>query len=163
MQPRNQLQRANSRALLIVTLIVAALLIAGIITVLVMTRDTTAPGKTQRSNIETTTAGDTPGDAGNPGVASSPNESATITYTDNGFAPDTLTVRRGTTVTILNKSSRNVQLSSNEHPIHRENPEMNTPAIAPGASTSFVAKTSGTHGYHDHLDSSVTGTLNVAE
>lgn len=90
-------------------------------------------------------------------------ETATITYTDEGFSPSTLTVKKGTIVTVDNKSSRSVQFSSNDHPAHTDDPEINMPVIASGVKGTFTATTVGTHGFHDHLDDSKVGTLVVTE
>ena len=35
--------------------------------------------------------------------------------------------------------------------------------LAPGESGTFTAETVGTHGFHDHIDDSKTGTLVVTE
>lgn len=90
-------------------------------------------------------------------------DSVTITFTDSGFEPSKLTVTKGTTVKVVNNSSRNVQFSSDSHPTHRNNPEMNLSQLAHGESASFVAETVGEHGFHDHIDARMTGTLKVTE
>lgn len=88
---------------------------------------------------------------------------ATITFTNDGFTPNKLTVKTGTVVTVKNQSSNRVQFSSDDHPTHREDPEINMKTLAPGESGTFTAKTVGTHGFHDHIDDSKTGTLVVTE
>ena len=90
-------------------------------------------------------------------------ESATITFTDDGFTPRDITVQRGTTVTIKNESSESVQFSSDDHPSHRDNSEMNLGTLSPGESTTYTANTPGVWGYHDHLNDSLTGTITVRE
>ena len=86
---------------------------------------------------------------------------ATITYTDDGFGPSTLTVKVGTKVTIKNDSSSDLEFSSDDHPTHTKDPEINTEAIGPGETTTITPTTKGTHGYHNHLNPSDTGTLVV--
>lgn len=90
-----------------------------------------------------------------------PAETVTITYTDNGFSPENYTVKSGTKVVVKNNSSNDLQFSSDDHPTHRENPELNTQTIGPGEIAEFTPKTTGTWGFHDHLNDSHTGTLMV--
>lgn len=87
--------------------------------------------------------------------------STTITYTDSGFSPASLTVKKGTTVTVKNNSSGNLEFSSDVHPVHSDNPELNTASIGPGGSTTFTPNTTGTWGYHNHQKDSDRGTLIV--
>lgn len=86
-----------------------------------------------------------------------------ITFTNDGFSPGTLTVKKGTVVTVKNNSSMSVQFSSDDHPTHTINQGMNLPVLAAGASATFTADETGTFGYHDHIDASKTGTLVVTE
>lgn len=92
-----------------------------------------------------------------------PSERMTVTYTDNGFEPQDITVKKGTTVMITNNSSKDVQFSSDDHPVHRDNPEMNLKTLSPGESTSYAPSEAGTWGFHDHLDDSKTGSVTVTE
>lgn len=91
------------------------------------------------------------------------NQVATIVFGADGFTPDTLTVKKGTVITIKNESDSNVQFSSDNHPSHLTNPEMNTSTIGPGESTTYTTSTVGTFGYHDHIDDNKTGTITVTE
>lgn len=103
------------------------------------------------------------GDEETPAPTSGQNESVTISFTDQGFSPRSITVKQGTTVVIKNDSSRDVQFSSDDHPAHRDNPEMNLSPLAPGESSSYFANTVGTWGFHDHIDESQTGSVTVTE
>jgi plastocyanin len=85
----------------------------------------------------------------------------TITYTDNGFSPATLTVKSGTVVTIKNSSSSLLQFDSDPHPVHTDDPELNIGVIAPGQSKTITVTQTGTHGYHNHSNPDDTGTLIV--
>ncbi len=85
----------------------------------------------------------------------------TISYTSSGFSPASLTVKAGTTITIKNDSSRLLQFDSNPHPDHTDDPELNVGTISPGKSKTVTVTTTGTHGYHNHLNSSDTGTIVV--
>jgi plastocyanin len=86
---------------------------------------------------------------------------ATITYTDEGFNPDSLTVKVGNTITIKNSSTGNLQFSSDNHPSHTENVELNQTELAPDQSQNITLTKQGTWGYHNHLDPSKTGTIIV--
>lgn len=88
-------------------------------------------------------------------------ESVTITYTNGGFSPKSVTVKTGGTVTVKNDSSRNVQFDSDPHPAHTDNEELNAEIIKAGASETFTVKQTGTFGYHNHLNASETGTIVV--
>lgn len=86
---------------------------------------------------------------------------ATITYGNSGFSPSTITVKAGSTITIKNNSSGDLQFDSDPHPVHTDDPELNVGAVAPGQSMTFTVSEKGTHGYHNHLNSSDTGTIVV--
>jgi hypothetical protein len=92
-----------------------------------------------------------------------PSERVTITFTNNGFEPNDLIVKKGSIIVVLNESSNDVQFSSDEHPSHRDNDEMNLPVLSKGQSESFTATKTGTWGFHDHLNESKTGTITVTE
>lgn len=116
----------------------------------------------------TTTSTDT---SQNPTPSSSPTNSTpaanqaqsanTIAYTDNGFSPASLTVKSGDQVTITNNSSRLLQFDSDPHPQHTDDPELNVGTIAPGQSRTITVHTTGSHGYHNHLNADDIGTLVV--
>jgi plastocyanin len=89
-----------------------------------------------------------------------PNGSA-IAFDGTGFTPKNLTVTAGTEVQIMNNSNSALQFSSDPHPAHTDNKEMNLQVLSPGQSSSFVVNIQGTWGYHDHLKPSAKGTLIV--
>ncbi len=86
---------------------------------------------------------------------------AVITYTDNGFTPSSSTVSSGTTITIKNDSSSDLQFSSDDHPTHTKNQELNETTIGAGQTQTVTVTTKGTFGYHNHLNSSDSGTITV--
>lgn len=96
-------------------------------------------------------------------VAPTPSERVTITATPNGFEPAELSVDRGTIITIKNESGRYVEFSSDNHPTHRKNPEMNLKVLSDGESTSYTAETAGEWGFHDHINDEWTGVITVKE
>lgn len=86
---------------------------------------------------------------------------ATITYTDNGFAPASINVHAGDVVKVVNNSSHNLQFSSDPHPVHTKDTELNQQTLRPGESQTFDVTKKGTFGFHDHIDSTKTGTITV--
>ncbi|MBC7746668.1 cupredoxin domain-containing protein [Pedobacter sp.] len=88
---------------------------------------------------------------------------ATITYTDTGFTPGTITVNKGDTVTVTNTSSSSVKFSSDDHPTHLLNPEVNQETLNPSKSQTFTVSQVGTFGYHNHLNDSQGGQIIVTD
>lgn len=89
--------------------------------------------------------------------------STVIIFTNNGFEKSSYTAKVGDTVTVRNTSSLVVEFSSDDHPTHRENPELNLQALQPGQEATLTAKTAGTWGIHDHEHPEFTTTLVVAQ
>jgi plastocyanin len=85
----------------------------------------------------------------------------TITYSDSGFSPSSLTVKAGTTVTIKNTSSGGLQFDSDPHPEHTDNTELNVGFVASGQSATFTVHRTGSFGYHNHLSPDDRGQLIV--
>jgi plastocyanin len=86
---------------------------------------------------------------------------ATITYTDSGFEPSSLTVKSGDAIRVENKSSRSLSFNSDDHPSHTEQGELNVGNVSPGSSRVFTVTTKGTWGFHNHDNASHTGSLRV--
>lgn len=151
-------ETGTSRKAPIIAIVIAVLAIAGL-TVFALSNQRETPqtaDTTSRSEAaEQTTTTDE--------AAPTPSERMSITYTDNGFEPADITVKKGTVITVKNESSNDVQFSSADHPTHRENAEMNLKTLSPGESDSYTASRPGTWGYHDHIDESMTGTVTVTE
>lgn len=92
---------------------------------------------------------------------SEPTAANTIVFDGSSFSPATLTVKSGTTVTIKNVSSQDMQFDSDPHPVHTDDPELNVGTVAPGSSVTFTVTKTGSYGYHDHLDPSIQGRIVV--
>jgi len=101
-----------------------------------------------------------------------------VVYTNSGYSPNTLTIKKGETVTFKNQSSRSMWPASAVHPTHQvysgtslseHCPDKTGTAFdackgfLPGQSWSFKFDKVGTWKYHDHLNPSATGTIVVAE
>lgn len=149
----------NKSKLVIVTVVVLALVVGLLIWVFVG-RSANAPSS-DSSDTETSSSSSSQQDQTTDSTQSE--SKSTIVFTDDGFQPSSLTVSRGTTVTIKNESSDRLQFSSDDHPTHRLNSEMNLSTIDSGESTTYVANEVGEWGYHDHLNDSLTGTITVTE
>lgn len=100
----------------------------------------------------------------------------TVSYTDDGFIPRTLTIAKGGTVTFVNESSKETWPASAIHPTHTVYPDSDIKkcgtseadvifdacgGVAPGDSWSFTFDEIGEWKYHDHLHASDTGTIIV--
>ena len=93
-----------------------------------------------------------------------------VTYTNSGYLPSTLTVKKGETVTFKNQSSRAMWTASAVHPTHRGYPTTGgclgstfdaCAGIQPGNSWSFKFDISGTWKYHNHLSPGDTVTIDI--
>jgi len=100
----------------------------------------------------------------------------TIAYTDAGYSPSNLTIKKGDTVTFRNQSSSSIWTGSAMHPTHMAysgttlqqhcpDPENNDfdqcKAEGAGASWSFTFTKTGSFGYHNHMNTSHFGKVTV--
>jgi len=95
-----------------------------------------------------------------------------VTYTDSGYSPATLKIKKGETVIFKNQSSQSMWTASAIHPTHRVYPTTGgclgstfdaCTGVQPGLSWSFKFDISGTWKYHNHLGPSDTGMIIVVE
>lgn len=90
-----------------------------------------------------------------------------VTYGESGFIPSEIKVRRGQTVLFVNnRQARPMYVASNPHPIHTDYKEFEAGVVLGrfpgiGENFSFTFDKPGTWNYHDHADSSKTGTVIV--
>lgn len=148
---------------IIIGIIVAVLVIAGGVFALTKKSDNKSNTNTTPTSTDTNTQSTTPtnNSASNSATNSDQNASTTITYTDNGFSPATITVKAGTTITVKNDSSNPLQFSSDPHPQHTDNTELNMSVLSAGKSGTITVTKTGTWGYHNHLNDGDTGTIVV--
>jgi len=94
----------------------------------------------------------------------------TITFTDSGYSPQTLTVQKGTSVTFRNMGSSNFWPASAIHPTHKVYPTTGgclgstfdaCSGLTPGSSWTFKFDIAGTWNYHDHINPALRGTVVV--
>jgi len=99
------------------------------------------------------------------GVGEESKSSTTITYNSSGFSPSNVTIRTGGKITWVNDSSEEVQIGANPHPIHTGNKEVSGGGfvlkLGPGEQATVTITKTGSHGYHNHLNSSQGGTITV--
>ena len=127
---------------------------------------TESPQKSAADNSAATTTGE----AGQ-GQAIK-NSAAVVVYTEQGFIPETVTVKKGEAVTFKNKSGRDMWVASNPHPTHTLYPEKlpsdclgssfdACKGVPAGADWSYTFNSVGTWRYHDHLRPDNQGTVVV--
>lgn len=80
------------------------------------------------------------------------NETAIITYSNEGFSPSTITVNTGDKITIINSSSRDLEFESGPHPTHTQNSELNVGELKPGEQKTITVTQKGTFDVHNHLN-----------
>ncbi len=85
----------------------------------------------------------------------------TVTLTQDGWSPATLTIKSGETVTWINKSGEKATVNSNPHPTHTLYSPLNLGTFPDGGSLSLVFTKAGSYGYHNHLNPGETGTIIV--
>lgn len=94
-------------------------------------------------------------------VAAAP-AGVTVSIDDTSFTPATVTVKAGTTVTFVNNGQGTHWPASNPHPIHTGLAGLDAKkALSTGETFSFTFSKVGTFGFHDHLNTRVTGTVVV--
>lgn len=143
----------------IIAAIVAVLVIGGG-AFLVMKKDNKSTATTPTTTQNTSTSASTTTDNSS-STNSNDSTGTTITYSDSGFSPSTITVKSGTKVTIKNTSSHDMQFDSDPHPVHTDDVDLNVGLVQPGKSMTFTVTKTGSFGYHNHLNASETGSIVV--
>lgn len=148
---------------LLIPVIIAAVALVGVgVWALGMqnrTSDTASgPNRTETAPAETTESADI-GTAADAAV----DAEVVIRYTDAGFEQSSYTVTKGQLVKVINESSRTLEFSSDSHPTHQLNDELNLLPMEPGEEMYFTPEKVGSWGIHDHLKASETTTLVVEE
>jgi len=97
------------------------------------------------------------------------NENVVI-YTNAGYSPTTLRIKKGDTITFKNQSSQSMWTASDIHPTHREYPTTSgclgstfdaCKGVQPNESWSFKFDIAGAWKYHNHLSPGDIGTIIV--
>lgn len=111
------------------------------------------------------------------GMVPSAGSSITVSYTNAGFSPNTVTVKKGQTVMFLNETSGPMWVGADEHPSHTmySGTSRTTHCAADytgekpfdqcgsGATYTFTFTKPGTWTYHNHAAAQAQGTIVVTE
>ena len=83
----------------------------------------------------------------------------TVLYSESGFSPKTLTVKKGTTVLFKKEISFPMWVGSDPHPAHTGYPAFDQKTT--GDSYSFTFTEAGSYPYHNHMNPGHAGTIIV--
>lgn len=88
---------------------------------------------------------------------------ASIRYTDNGYDPSIVTIKKGESVQWVNDSTNGeMWVASNPHPQHSDYPGFDQlQGVAKGSIYTFTFNNAGIWGYHNHLSPDKTGRVIV--
>lgn len=76
---------------------------------------------------------------------------AVIKYTDSGFVPSSVIIKKGETVEWINNSNIQMWVASNPHPTHTDYPGFDElSSAAKGGTYQFTFTKTGSWGYHNH-------------
>lgn len=91
-------------------------------------------------------------------------EKVTVSFTDTGFTPKTVTIKKGTTVTFKNDSTGDMWVASAPHPTHTDLPGFDELQSVPNGGTyNYTFEKVGTWKYHNHVAPSFSGSVTVTE
>jgi plastocyanin len=89
---------------------------------------------------------------------------AIVAYTDSGYVPAQVTVKKGTTITFRNDSSSGMWVASDVHPTHQLLPGFDQKKSATkGGTYEYTFTKVGTWKYHNHVKATDTGVVVVTE
>lgn len=142
----------NKKRIIIAVVAVVAIIGGAVLYTVFAANNTSAPEATSEQPAPTDNTNDNTDDAA---VAS------VITYNGSSFSLSASTVKSESKVKIVNDSSNELEVGSGPHPVHTDNPELNTGEIAPGESKTIMLTTKGTWSFHNHLASSHSGSITV--
>lgn len=147
----------------IVIAVIAVLILVGLGFWFFSNRDDNSTGTQQPvTNNEELPVGNDETQVGDETLPSEELEPVTITSTDSGFSPSTITIKLGQRVVFKNNGSVPIEPASDDHPSHKDYSEFDSKNPVPvGGTYEFTFAKRGAWGYHDHLNSSVTGTVVV--
>lgn len=134
-------------------------------------QDTSLTGTDASNDTDLNGSGSLSGDV-SVDVGSSP---VVVTYTENGFSPSKVTIKKGQAVRFVNGATgQDTWPASAVHPTHSVYPEKSAndclgssfdacKAVKPGESWTFTFNSVGEWRYHDHLHASKFGSVVVTE
>jgi hypothetical protein len=144
------------------------LIVIGIIVVLASgyfiflgNKNSSSSNPSSSSKSDSNTSDTTSQNASNCSGAPEAANTATITYTSSGFTPDLVSLKAGGKLTIKNSSGKDLMFSSDPHPVHTDNKELNVGQVSDGSEQTVTLNTTGCFGYHNHFSSSDGGKILV--
>ncbi len=96
-------------------------------------------------------------------VAVAQTRTAQITITKDGFVPATISVKKGTKITWTNNDDKPHQLKANPHPTGESLPGLKSEILNNKQTYEYTADTAGSFDYHDSLNPTTNGTIEVKE
>ena len=88
----------------------------------------------------------------------------TVTYSDTGFAPKTVTVKKGATARFVSTATGGMWVASAVHPTHQLLPGFDQlKSVGNGGTYDYAFVKVGTWKYHNHVNPSDTGSVVVTE
>ncbi len=117
----------------------------------------TAAKTTTKSSHATYSSGE--GDAFGPDVLVKE-----VVFDGSRFSPQSVDIKVGDIIIFKNNSSQSFWPASDPHPTHTAYPEFDAKEPIPaGGKFQFQFAKAGTWGYHNHLNPSITGVVNVSK
>ncbi len=113
----------------------------------------------KKSSSEMTSSN--PSQQTNPANSPQNQQNATVTLTNSGFDPATLTVKPGTRVIWVNKMGEAATVNSAEYPNNLAYPPLNLGEFNTGSSVQLVFDKPGTYKYYDYKHRTNTGVIIV--
>lgn len=87
----------------------------------------------------------------------------TVNVTKAGFEPPDISVDAGTRVVWVNNSGKAVAINSDDHPTHSKYAPLNLGEIPAGSSVELLFAQPGIYTYHNHLNPTQKGLVEVEE
>ena len=94
-------------------------------------------------------------------TSSQATQPTTVTLTQQGFSPQTITIKAGEKIIWLNKSGETATVNSDPHPIHNLYPILNLGEFPNNGKLELVISKAGKYTYHNHYQPSHRGTIIV--
>lgn len=154
-------------------IIISIIIVIAVVAAIIFFGQPGAPGSSPLGTKNTTTS--LPVDLSPVVVSTSTvpeNPVVTVLYTDQGFSPMSVTVKKGTIINFLNQSTRPFWPASNPHPAHNGYPQSGSchgnafdscQTLPKGTGWTFQFNNVGSWGYHDHLSPAFGGKIIVTE
>lgn len=93
-----------------------------------------------------------------------PEGSATVLYSESGFSPAVVRIKKGTAVTFKNQGAGNMWVASDMHPTHQLLPGFDAlKSTGNGGEYTYTFSDIGTWTYHNHVNPTDTGTVVVTQ